>query len=425
MIRISTRPAAGRLSLLTFLRRAHFRGAMIAVLLAGLSVFVVGMATLRIYMVDNMALAARAIAYTVEAAVVFDDRQAAGEALALMAANNPIAEACVLDRSGADFAHWKREDRHLVGALEERLAALLLDEPAVAEVGRDGGRIGVVKVYGSGREVLNFLVVSLLCGLLCLALSAAVAYRLSYRACRSIVEPLQRLAGNVSGARRERHFKCRLEPSAIAELQDLGNDVNALLEELERWQAQVKTESESLEHLANHDPLTGLANRARFESRLTDALASARLNDTRVAVFFIDGDRFKSINDAYGHEAGDAVLRAIARRLKAQVRASDLVARLGGDEFAVLLAPLREVEHAHRIAGNMLSSMQGEIGLPDGSRLATSLSIGIAFYPEHAGDAAGLLKQADAAMYRAKRARRASYHVARNDEIDQLPGESP
>jgi len=169
-------------------------------------------------------------------------------------------------------------------------------------------------------------------------------------------------------------------------LQDLGNDVNALLEELERWQAQVKTESESLEHLANHDPLTGLANRARFESRLTAALAPARPNDTRVAGFFLAGDPFQAVNVAH---------------------------------------PLREVEHAHRIAGNMLSSMQGEIGLPDGSRLATSLSIGIAFYPEHAGDAAGLLKQADAAMYRAKRARRASYHVARNDEIDQLPGESP
>jgi len=407
------------------LQGVHIRVAMIAVLLAGLSVFVVGLATLRVYMIDNLGLSARAIAYTVEAALVFESRDAAGESLALMAADNPIAVAQVFDLAGNEFAGWKKSTTAPYAALEDALARLLLAKPAEAAVVHDNVRIGLVKIYGSGRDLLKYLVISLVCALLGLALSAVAAYRMSHLASQTIVEPLQRLAGTVSAARRERLFNRRVAPADVAELQDLGDDVNALLEELERWQAQIESESASLEHQANHDPLTGLANRTRFESRLQEAMTSAREKRTRVALFFIDADRFKAINDQFGHEAGDAVLKAIATRLKAQVRREgDLVARLGGDEFAVLLAPLREAEQAGRIASNMLSSMESPIALPDGGKLTSSLSIGIAFYPEHASDAAGLLKRADAAMYQAKRTRTGSYHLAQTSEIEEFLGES-
>jgi len=415
----------GQQTLRAVLQRVHIRVAMIAVLLAGLSVFVVGLATLRVNMIDNLGLSARAIAYTVEAALVFDDRDAAGESLALMAADNPIAAAQVLDLAGNEFAGWKKSASTPYTALEDALARLLLAKPAEVAVIHDNARIGLVKIYGSGRDLLKYLVISLVCALLGLALSAVAAYRLSHLASQTIVEPLQRLAGTVSAARRERLFNRRVAPANVVELQDLGDDVNALLEELERWQAQVESESASLEHLANHDPLTGLANRTRFESRLKEALISAREKGARVALFFIDADRFKSINDQFGHEAGDVVLCAIATRLKAQVRREgDLVARLGGDEFAVLLAPLREAEQAGRIAANMLRSMESPIALPGGGSLISTLSIGIAFYPEHAVDAAGLLKRADDAMYRAKRTQTGSYHLAQTSEIEELQGEN-
>lgn len=418
----SGRLSGQRLALSDVLRQAHFRVAMIAVLLAGFSVFVVGLTTLHVYMVDNLALAARGIAYTVEAAVVFDDRDAANESLSLMASNNPIASAHVLDLSGAEIAGWKLAEKGPLAGLESGLARLLLADPAVADVMHDGARIGTVQVYGSGREVLIFLAISLISALLCLGLSAIAAHRLSRRASLSIVEPLQRLARVVSGARHDRHFHHRVAAVGISELQDLGDDVNALLEELERWQAQVKSESESLEHQASHDPLTGLANRSRFESSLQKALLAAEQNKTRVAVFFIDADRFKTINDELGHEAGDAVLCAIASRLKAQLREGDLVARLGGDEFAVLLSPLREADNARRVADNILACMQSAIALPSGGALNTTLSIGIALYPEHASDAVGLLKRADDAMYQAKRTQRGSYHVVQMDEIAERSG---
>lgn len=131
-----------------------------------------------------------------------------------------------------------------------------------------------------------------------------------------------------------------------------------------------------------------------------------------MAVLFIDSDRFKEINDRLGHAAGDTVLVNIAMRIRGQLRESDLVARLGGDEFAVLLAPLASGADALRIADNIIASMQAPIRLSDGSTVSTSLTIGIALYPEHADTPAALLHDADMAMYIAKRQARGSRRLA-------------
>ena len=133
------------------------------------------------------------------------------------------------------------------------------------------------------------------------------------------------------------------------------------------------------------------------------ALRSAAKINEKVAVLFLDSDRFKVINDNFGHAAGDAVLVAVANRVRAQLREDDLVARLGGDEFAILLAPLHNPEDAQRIADQIIASMDVPITLPDHSQVLTSLSIGIAIYPEHGATPGTLLNAADAAMYQAKR----------------------
>lgn len=212
--------------------------------------------------------------------------------------------------------------------------------------------------------------------------------------------------------RRERAFARRVEPVAIAELNQLGDDFNALLDEFEEWQNTLRDENASLEHKATHDALTGLPNRAQFESRLSVALCDAVVTGQRVAVLYLDCDRFKEINDGLGHDAGDAVLVGVAARLRTQVRETDLVARLGGDEFAVMLAGVREADSVCRIADEILSGMAPSIALSDGHMVATMMSVGVALYPDHASDASGLLRAADAAMYRAKRARPGSWQLA-------------
>lgn len=157
----------------------------------------------------------------------------------------------------------------------------------------------------------------------------------------------------------------------------------------------------ALRALAQYDSLTGLANRALLLDRMEGALARARRGKTSVAVLFIDLDRFKAVNDNYGHEAGDVVLKEVAARLRACVRETDTVARLGGDEFVILLEGLKARQDAEPTATRFLNAMRQPI-MVDGHALTVSASIGIALYPETAGDREGLIRRADAAMYEAK-----------------------
>lgn len=412
-----------RPALATVLHNANLRTALVALALASISIVIVGLVSLRIYMIDNLGLSARNIAYTVEAAVVFNDREAANETLRQMAGNPLVASAYVIDRDGDEISRWEGSAKNIWSGPEHLLANLLLAQPAIATIDHSGQQVGIVKLYGSGRNLLLFMLVCFGCGICCLALCAFVASKLSRRSSLAIVEPLQHLAEIAAKARSERQFKYQVQPMAIAELQSLGDDFNALLKELESWREQMLDHNEQLNFKANHDPLTGLANRAHFEARLAQALKTAHEKSERIALFFIDADRFKSINDELGHEVGDAVLCAIARRLRSRVREGDLVARLGGDEFAVLLTPLGSPLQAGRIAGNILDSMVEPIELPSGSTLHTSLSVGVALYPDHATDATGLLKKADTAMYESKHAGRGVYSLAKNSGSEQ-PGET-
>ena len=164
-----------------------------------------------------------------------------------------------------------------------------------------------------------------------------------------------------------------------------------------------KRAEERVEFLATRDPLTGLPNRVLLHDRLEQAVASAARRHAGFAFMFIDLDRFKTINDSLGHPVGDALLKAVAGRLEACVRATDTVARLGGDEFAVILENLGhdDGEGAQQVAANMIAAMAAPV-LVNGQPLSTSCSIGIGLYPCDGRDSATLMKNADAAMYHAK-----------------------
>ncbi|WP_373389572.1 diguanylate cyclase domain-containing protein [Pseudomonas alcaligenes] len=165
---------------------------------------------------------------------------------------------------------------------------------------------------------------------------------------------------------------------------------------------------QSLQHAAFHDPLTELPNRRYLIERAELALADAQRRNESVALMLVDLDHFKPINDRYGHDAGDLLLRTIGHRLREHVRTNDMVARLGGDEFAVLVCGPEAERHAQEIAGRLLAELSRPV-LYGANRLAVTISIGGALYPQHALQFTGLYKAADEAMYRAKQKGRSGF----------------
>jgi diguanylate cyclase (GGDEF)-like protein/PAS domain S-box-containing protein len=176
-----------------------------------------------------------------------------------------------------------------------------------------------------------------------------------------------------------------------------------------------KKREEEVRDLAHHDALTGLPNRRLLDDRIAQGFAAARRSRERVALMLLDLDRFKPVNDTYGHEAGDAVLRTVAARLKGCVRESDTVARVGGDEFVVML-PMRAAQDAVRVADKILTSLGEPIRIGE-NEVQIGVSIGISVFPEDALDKEELLKYADRAMYHVKAAGRNSYSFYAREQV--------
>ncbi|MES2316772.1 MAG: EAL domain-containing protein [Pseudomonadota bacterium] len=210
-------------------------------------------------------------------------------------------------------------------------------------------------------------------------------------------------------ARREaaeaiRRARDELEVRVLERTAELAG-ANALLqgEIVERRQAEAR-----VHHMAYHDSLTGLPNRALLSDRLDRAMLAVQRSDRKLAVMFIDLDRFKTINDSLGHLTGDYLLKEVASRLCRAVRASDTVARLGGDEFVVLVPGIRASDECTHVAEKIIEALSFPFPF-EGRMLHITPSIGISMYPDDGGDVETLMRHADAAMYHAKANGRNNY----------------
>ncbi len=197
-------------------------------------------------------------------------------------------------------------------------------------------------------------------------------------------------------------FLCQIESNATEGIHGEHRVYIAVITDI----TQQKRAEQELRYLANFDTLTNLPNRAMLSERLSRAIVRARRQDHRIAVLFLDLDRFKDINDSLGHTAGDRILRAAAMRLQETVGEQQTVARLGGDEFTVVLESLQQPEDADRVAREIITAFEAPLVLDDRQEVVISPSIGISLYPDHGQVPTELLKQADTAMYQAKAAGR-------------------
>ena len=195
-----------------------------------------------------------------------------------------------------------------------------------------------------------------------------------------------------------------LEQRVVERTAELANANTQLQEEVfERMQAEQR-----IWHVAHHDSLTGLPNRTLLHDRLQQALTQGQRGRHRVAVMFLDLDRFKSVNDTLGHAIGDELLKHVADRLKSAVRAVDTVSRLGGDEFVIILHEMSSPDDVVQVAEKILGALAPPVTI-EGHQLRTTPSIGISMFPDDGDEVIALMKSADTAMYQAKAAGRNNF----------------
>ncbi|MDR2688348.1 MAG: diguanylate cyclase [Azoarcus sp.] len=383
------------------LRRIFFLSLVIVLCGGWIAFATVGFISMRAQLRTNMTIIARTTAYSVEAAVMFGDRLTATEILNTIAHREHLCSATIQTPDGANFAHAERGCNPLRAMFQEQ----------AREDIQSGNRVlGTVELLDDGAAFTDFIRRGLFVLLSCLLLVTIMAFQLARYLERRLSAQLTKLASAARTSRLEGDFSRRLPTFEIVEFDELGRDFNALFGEIQARnteltlrQSQLEIINSTLSRMAMSDSLTGLSNRACFSEQLKSSIEMAQATGTRIGVLYIDNDRFKAINDNYGHAAGDNLLIDVAHRLRGSVRESDLVARLGGDEFAILLAPVYGPDDLIRVADKILSVMRRKLRLVDRVNIELGVSIGMAIFPDHGANAAELLSAADHAMYRAKR----------------------
>lgn len=245
-------------------------------------------------------------------------------------------------------------------------------------------------------------------------LASLLAVLIAAIASRALTSSLKRINLAVLQFARERK-SAPLPVQRQDELGQLARSFVQMQEEIVEHLEELSRSRNALEHLARHDPLTGLPNRRVFFERLEHALAAARRSAKPLAVLFVDLDHFKQLNDSLGHSIGDRVLQAVANLLRSATRESDTVARLGGDEFVILI---EQLDDPGRVVA-VLHKLHERFQLPmllDGHEVKVQASMGVSLFPRDGDDIESLVQQADRAMYVAKNAGRNTYSYESNEQ---------
>jgi diguanylate cyclase (GGDEF)-like protein len=295
--------------------------------------------------------------------------------------NRPNARPLAFIRQGAD----------LEGAIVMR-----------TELFREGERLGELELHFDplqvdrllSERIQSSLVLAAVQTLLGLIVLTLVLYR-------RLAAPIDKLMKQASGLA-TRGQGGRVAWGRQDELGELGTHLNAVHDQIDALFEQLQIQKTEIEEVALHDVLTGLPNRTLFSELARSAVAGARRDGSRLALLFVDLDRFKAVNDAFGHPGGDHLLRDLSARLRAALREADVVCRHSGDEFLVLLHDVREREFVAATADRLLRELEAPFDI-DGREAAITASIGISLFPDDAADHETLVRHADTAMYVAKR----------------------
>lgn len=374
--------------------RALLSIAVLAILVVGAGAFLLSYFSLHQHTEQHLQTLASFAASESGSAIEFRDFKTATEILQSIPPEVGLTAAEIRDESDVILARLDRHPEGIAGVL----AGLIGAERVSHDVIVDGRRIGRVMLEGgtaSTLRTLSWLLAWLLFGMLLFAVCALAVGRI-YTA--RVTDPIHQLREIIQHLIEDRDFTQRAPPSALAEVEDLRLEFNILLDEISLRDRRLTQNNEVLRRAAYIDALTGLPNRAMFESAMQSTIDACDRQRGRACLLYLDIDAFKAINDNFGHVVGDEVLVQIAARLRTWRQHEAFAARLGGDEFVVLLAPLADYVEL----GAMLRELQQALELPvqaQGVVITPGVSIGTAIYPDVAGDAEDLVRRADQAMY--------------------------
>jgi diguanylate cyclase (GGDEF)-like protein len=356
---------------------------------------------------------AEMIGANASAALLFDDNRAADEVLRIAAGAPELVCAEILSASGVPVARVKREPHNLSDFERDlRRMGLAMELSVRRPITHNRDVAGAILLtwdlypgyLGLARQALVDIAI--------LFLAVSVATLVGFGLQRRLITPILSLSGLAESVALSQDYARRATKFADDEVGQLTDRFNEMLARIQERDAHLENlvrertgelveANAQLTHQAYFDGLTGLPNRHLFEDRVKQALSHAERYRKKLAVCFMDLDEFKHINDVFGHETGDQVLREVAARISACLRETDSVARIGGDEFMFLFTELETAAAAGRVAEKVLASLQPPVQV-DGQVFSVRASFGISIYPDDGKDQATLKKNADLAMYHAK-----------------------
>jgi len=370
--------------------------------------------------VQNASQNAKIVGAEAQSAILKVDDQLAGEIIRQYQRNPSVQEAAILLSNNSLLGYYaKLQDAPLSKmdtskALVETESELLIAEAVYSDrkkVGFIYVRYNKEALFSASNSFSLFLVVASLCSILLAILFASYFQKLLTRPIKNIVVELDNLAQS------ENNDKRLIQQGG--EVAEVISGFNKVLDLVQQKESDLSAQSQQLKKLvdvrtkqlfqtAHYDTLTELPNRYLLVDRLRQAISKSSRQETNIALLYLDLDRFKVINDNFGHQNGDQLLKEVAKRLKSVARKSDTVARLGGDEFVFLLESLSDVKDAARTAQRAIDCFSKPFKLQEHT-LHMSTSIGISIYPDDGQDDKTLLKNADISMYHAKKKGPASY----------------
>ena len=399
---------------------AIISGLIIIVLLVGFQLF-----TDRRQTVSEAQIFAKILADNIAPSIIKKDFLAISNTLMSIEHNNKIRQTFALDlewkilgafHQGHDF-YKKRQIVSVIRANENlwkdgfyySLVPIIYAEE----------KIGHLVVVASLHDFYTQAMESAFAIILIIILALLITYRMRKTLQESILLPISQLDAITSNVVQTKVLDQSMPLFNNDEIGDLAKNFDAMLSEIHSYQSELNAQKNILEYQANHDSLTKLPNRALFNDRLYQSIGRSSREDQQFALLFIDLDKFKEVNDTFGHDIGDTLLERVAKLLRSLIREGDTLSRFGGDEFVILLQNLKDPVAVSAVAEKILDALQKPLFIHD-HKLQIGCSIGISLYPQDSKDATELLKHADIAMYRSKEAGRNLYHFYKEEMTETI-----